>query len=168
MPPTECIYQVSNWYLKARWKKVRKTRTDGRTDGQTDGHCHSIIRPFFKRAYKKASIPMFSSMGNPIADIRWSLNHLISTLGDPVPGFHWQALKNFNYFQWYFNNNCKKKLNITNAKRKYAQGPISSIYLSLADVLVIQKFQIIIFKLWYRIVPWAVAAKLLSGECHRI
>ena len=27
-------------------------RTDGRTDGQTDGHCHSIIRPFFKRAYK--------------------------------------------------------------------------------------------------------------------
>ena len=28
-------------------------RTDGRTDGQTDGHCHSIIRPFFKRAYKK-------------------------------------------------------------------------------------------------------------------
>ena len=57
MPPTECIYQVSNWYLKARWKKVRKTgtdgRTDGRTDGQTDGHCHSIIRPFFKRAYKK-------------------------------------------------------------------------------------------------------------------
>ena len=32
MPPTECIYQVSNWYLKACWKKVRKTRTDGRTD----------------------------------------------------------------------------------------------------------------------------------------
>ena len=28
-------------------------RTDGRTDGQTDGHCHSIIRPFFKRAYNK-------------------------------------------------------------------------------------------------------------------
>ena len=37
MPPTECIYQVSNWYLKACWRKVRKTRTDGRTDGQTDG-----------------------------------------------------------------------------------------------------------------------------------
>ena len=36
VPPTECIYQVSNWYLKARWKKVRKTRTDGRTDGRTD------------------------------------------------------------------------------------------------------------------------------------
>ena len=36
MPPTECIYQVSNWYLKACWRKVRKTRTDGRTDGQTD------------------------------------------------------------------------------------------------------------------------------------
>ena len=37
MPPTECIYQVWNWYLKACWRKVRKTRTDGRTDGQTDG-----------------------------------------------------------------------------------------------------------------------------------
>ena len=36
MPPTECIYQVSNWYLKACWRKVRKTRTDGRTDGRTD------------------------------------------------------------------------------------------------------------------------------------
>ena len=35
MPPTECIYQVSNWYLKACWRKVRKTRTDGRTDGRT-------------------------------------------------------------------------------------------------------------------------------------
>ena len=44
--PTKCIYQVSIWYLKACWKKVRKTRTDGRTDGQTDGHCHSKIRPF--------------------------------------------------------------------------------------------------------------------------
>ena len=32
MPPTECIYQVSHWYLKACWRKVRKTRTDGRTD----------------------------------------------------------------------------------------------------------------------------------------
>ena len=57
-------------------------------------------------------------MGNPIADIRWSLNHLISTLGDPVPGFHWQALKIFNYFQWYFNNDCKNILNITNAKKQ--------------------------------------------------
>ena len=41
--------KVSNWYLKACWKKSRKL---GRTDGRTDGHCHSIIRPFFKRAYK--------------------------------------------------------------------------------------------------------------------
>ena len=48
MPPPECIYQVSNWYLKACWRKVRKTRTDGRTDGQTDGHCHGIIRPVFQ------------------------------------------------------------------------------------------------------------------------
>ena len=38
VPPIECIYQVSNWYLKACWRKVRKTRTDGRTDWRTDGH----------------------------------------------------------------------------------------------------------------------------------
>ena len=50
VPPTECIYHVSNWYLTACWRKVRKKR--GRTVGQTDGHCHGIIRPFFKRAYK--------------------------------------------------------------------------------------------------------------------
>ena len=68
VPPTECIYQVSNWYLKACWRKVRKTRTDGRTDGRTDrrtdgqtdrrtdGHCHGIIRPFFKRAYKNTTL----------------------------------------------------------------------------------------------------------------
>ena len=36
------IYPISNWYLKACWKKVQKT------DGWTDGHCHSIMRPFFK------------------------------------------------------------------------------------------------------------------------
>ena len=35
MLPSECIYQVSNWYLKACWRKVRKIRTDGRTDGRT-------------------------------------------------------------------------------------------------------------------------------------
>ena len=32
--------------------KKSPENSDGRTDGQTDGHCHSIIRPFFKRAYK--------------------------------------------------------------------------------------------------------------------
>ena len=36
-------------------KSGKLGRTDGRTDGQTDGHCHSIIRPFFKRAYNKTS-----------------------------------------------------------------------------------------------------------------
>ena len=30
--------------------------TDGRMDGRTDGHCHGIIRPFYKRAYKKLEI----------------------------------------------------------------------------------------------------------------
>ena len=51
VPPTECIYQVSNWYLKACWRKVRKTRTDGRTDGRTDIATAWYV-PFFKRAYK--------------------------------------------------------------------------------------------------------------------
>ena len=37
VPITECIYQVSNWYLKACWRKVWKTRTDGRADGQMEG-----------------------------------------------------------------------------------------------------------------------------------
>ena len=37
-------------------KSGKLGRTDGRTDGQTDGHCHSIIRPFFKRAYKNVCI----------------------------------------------------------------------------------------------------------------
>ena len=36
--PAKCIYKVSNWYLKACWKKVWKTRTDGQRD---------------RRAYKK-------------------------------------------------------------------------------------------------------------------
>ena len=52
VPPTECIYQVSNWYLNACWRKVRKTWRNGRTDRRTDIHCHGIIRPFFKRVYK--------------------------------------------------------------------------------------------------------------------
>ena len=56
VPPTEFIYQVSNWYLKACSRKVRKTRTDGRTDRRTDGHCHGMICPFFKRAYKNYKI----------------------------------------------------------------------------------------------------------------
>ena len=30
-----------------------KSGKRGRTDGRTDGHCHGIIRPFFKWAYKK-------------------------------------------------------------------------------------------------------------------
>ena len=45
-------------------KKVRKTRTDRRTDGPTDGHCHRIIRPFFKRAYKNKSLKIWFQMIN--------------------------------------------------------------------------------------------------------
>ena len=37
-------------------KSGKHGRTDGQTDRRTDGHCHGIIRPFFKRAYKNRSI----------------------------------------------------------------------------------------------------------------
>ena len=50
MLPTECIYQVFNWGLKAGWKKSGKP---GQRDGRMDGHNHDIIWPFFKWAYKK-------------------------------------------------------------------------------------------------------------------
>ena len=48
MSPTECIYQVSNWFLKAYWRKVSKLR---QIDRKIDGHCHRIIWLFFKQAY---------------------------------------------------------------------------------------------------------------------
>ena len=32
--------------------KKNPENADGRTDRRTDGHCHGIIRPFSKRAYK--------------------------------------------------------------------------------------------------------------------
>ena len=35
--------------------KKSPENVDGRTDWQTDGHCHGIIRPFFKRAYKNGN-----------------------------------------------------------------------------------------------------------------
>ena len=45
-------------------------RTDGRTDGQTDGHCHSIIRPFFKRAYKNVCISFWLRILR-ISEVGW-------------------------------------------------------------------------------------------------
>ena len=54
------IHKISDQYVKACRRKVRKTVTDGRTDGwtdgdpdgRTDGHHHTIIRPVWRRAYK--------------------------------------------------------------------------------------------------------------------
>ena len=37
-------------------KSGKRGRTYGHTDRRTDGHCHGIIRPFFKRAYKNQGI----------------------------------------------------------------------------------------------------------------
>ena len=47
------IQKISDQYVEACRRKVRKTVTDGRTDGRmdgdpdgrTDGHHHTIIRP---------------------------------------------------------------------------------------------------------------------------
>ena len=51
------IHKISDQYVKACRRKVRKTVTDGwtdgRTDGDPDGHHHTIIRPVWRRAYKK-------------------------------------------------------------------------------------------------------------------
>ena len=54
------IHKISDQYVKACRRKVRKTvtdrrtetRTDGWMDGRTDGHHHTIIRPVWRRAYK--------------------------------------------------------------------------------------------------------------------
>ena len=59
--------------------------TDGRTDGQTDGHCHSIIRPFFKRAYKKDSLCSYMETNGYIGAIHLSLTtHIILKLSKPI------------------------------------------------------------------------------------
>ena len=46
------IHKISDQYVKACRRKVRKTVTDGRTETRTDGHHHTIIRPVWRRAYK--------------------------------------------------------------------------------------------------------------------
>ena len=46
------IHKISEKYVKACRRKVRKTVTDGRTDG----HHHTIIRPVWRRAYKNWGI----------------------------------------------------------------------------------------------------------------
>ena len=42
-------------YTKFQLRSYTETKkfTDGRTDGRTDAEGYNIIRPFFKRAYKK-------------------------------------------------------------------------------------------------------------------
>ena len=95
-------YHLLNAYTKFQIdisKHVEKKsgklgRTDGRTDGQTDGHCHSIIRPFFKRAYKNLGqydqnaipsqiMPCYSYPGNLVNqnDIPIWVNMLASSSG---------------------------------------------------------------------------------------
>ena len=61
-------------------------RTDG-TDGRTDGHCHSIIRPFFKRAYKNlvmisigvtCNTPQPNLLAENLSDKLTNFNHIVS------------------------------------------------------------------------------------------
>ena len=64
--------KISAQYVKACMRKVGKTgglrpgrrvgRTEGRTENRTDGHHHTILRPVWRRAYKKdiASSNMFN------------------------------------------------------------------------------------------------------------
>ena len=58
------IHKISDQYVKACRRKVRKTVTDGRTDGdpdgRTDGHHHTIIRPVWRRAYKNPNFFWFN------------------------------------------------------------------------------------------------------------
>ena len=43
-------------------RKRKSLQTDGRTDGRMDAKGYNIIRPFFKRAYKKSgSFPLIHS-----------------------------------------------------------------------------------------------------------
>ena len=77
MPPTECIYQVSNWYLKACWRKVRKTRTDGRTDGQTDGQTDGRTLPRHNTSrFSNGRIKTIWAMQQMLwaIDISWDFN----------------------------------------------------------------------------------------------
>ena len=46
------MYVPSFKLISQSMLKKSPENVDGRTDRRTDGHCHGIIRPFFKRAYK--------------------------------------------------------------------------------------------------------------------
>ena len=50
------MYILSLKIISESMLKKSPENLDGLTDGRTDGHCHGIIRPFFKRAYKKSNI----------------------------------------------------------------------------------------------------------------
>ena len=58
-------------------KSGKLGRTDGRTDGQTDGHCHSIIRPFFKRAYKNTKTSWISFWNKK--SFTWAVKEFLPT-----------------------------------------------------------------------------------------
>ena len=93
VPPTECLYQASNWYLKACWRKVRKTRTDG----QTDRHCHGIIRPFFKRAYKNTLAVIDQEHHARVRIHDYSRAVKLPWI---FPGAHWLSMKLLEIFRW--------------------------------------------------------------------
>ena len=75
VPPTQCIYQVSNWYLKACWKKSwKRGRTDGRTDGRTLPR-HDTSR-FSNGRIESCSCDNKICIGQKIAHRLWVLTNI--------------------------------------------------------------------------------------------
>ena len=55
----------------------KKSGKLGRTDGRTDRHCHSIIRPFFKRAYQNGW-PLYDGGKFFMHFLQWKYMHFVS------------------------------------------------------------------------------------------
>ena len=97
------IHKISEKYVKACRRKVRKTVTDGRTDGwtdgdpdgRTDGHHHTIIRPVWRRAYKNDE---WNSLDGP----KW--RHTLTSV-------QIQCTVRWNYARWGQIWTYKKKKN---------------------------------------------------------
>ena len=45
-------YHLPNAHIKFQIEISKLNEIPENSDGRVDGHCHGIIRPFFKRAYK--------------------------------------------------------------------------------------------------------------------
>ena len=71
-------------------------QTDRRTDGQTDRHCHGIIRPFFKRAYKNKKYEKSTGKSQCGDDKKIRIKRKIR----PRPGKNSSGKKLTTWFLW--------------------------------------------------------------------